>query len=299
MKEVFSLTRDCFLVAIGYHGKNFHGSQIQPKVRTVQGTLIDALKEIGWWSEGCLWIFSRTDSGVSVRMNLIRLELPDGITNSIEGYSVVRALNDRLPDDIVAWGARKVSSITSSRPIISRKYFYRCEVMKNWPQDVDINLLEEACKIFVGRHDFTNLCRLEEGKDPVRSVINCEPWLDHSGRPIGISVKAESFLWNQVRRMASAITGVVSGEFELELVANALKNPQTPIDMGMGASIGLLLWEIEHISLEGLGIGSTPDTRFFSKPPLSIRHHKIWMNLNSLEMSTMINSEWIKEIDLS
>ena len=34
-----------FLVAIGYHGKNFHGSQIQPKVRTVQGTLIDALKK--------------------------------------------------------------------------------------------------------------------------------------------------------------------------------------------------------------------------------------------------------------
>ena len=75
-------------------------------------------------------------------MNLIRLELPDGITNSIDGYSVVRALNDRLPDDIVAWGARKVSSITSSRPIISRKYFYMRELIKNWHQDLHINLRE-------------------------------------------------------------------------------------------------------------------------------------------------------------
>ena len=299
MKEVFSLTSDCFLVAIGYHGKNFHGSQIQPSVRTVQGALIDALKEIGWWSKGCLWIFSRTDSGVSVRMNLIRLDLPDRITKSIEGPSVITALNDRLPDDIVAWGVRKVPSITSSRPIISRKYFYRSEVMKNWPQDVNLNLLEEACKLFVGTHNFTNLCRLEEGKNPVRSVVNCEPWLNHDGRPIGISVTAESFLWNQVRRMASAITGVVSGEFKLEFVANALKNPQIPVDMGMGTSKGLILWEIEHVSLGGLGTGTTPDTRIFSKPPLSTRHHKTWMSLSSLEMSTMLNSEWIREIGLS
>ena len=132
----------------------------------------------------------------------------------------------------------------------------------------------------------------------MRSVVNCEPWLNHDGRPIGISVTAESFLWNQVRRMASAITGVVSGEFKLEFVANALKNPQTPIDMGMGTSKGLILWEIEHVSLGGLGTGTTPDTSIFSKPPLSIRHHKTWMSLSSLEMSTMLNSEWIREIGL-
>ena len=64
----------------------------------------------------------------------------------------------------MAWGARKVPSITSSRPIISRKYFYRSEVMKNWPQAVNLNLLEEACKLFVGTHDFTNLCRLKKEK---------------------------------------------------------------------------------------------------------------------------------------
>ena len=45
-----------------------------------------------------------------MRMNLIRLELPDGITNSIDGYSVVRALNDCLLMTVA--GARKVSSIT-------------------------------------------------------------------------------------------------------------------------------------------------------------------------------------------
>jgi len=299
MKGARSLASDCFLVAIGYHGKNFHGSQIQPNVRTVQGVLIDALKEIGWWSKGCLWIFSRTDAGVSVRMNLIRLELPDSVISSINESAIIRALNDRLPDDIVAWGAKKTSSITSSRPVISRKYFYRCQSIKNWPKNVDLDLLIKGCQLFVGTHNFTNLCRLEDGKDPVRKVTNCEPWLDDNQKPIGISVTAESFLWNQVRRMASAITGIVSGDYDLDYVYEALKNPHIPVDMGMGTSRGLILWEINHASLGGLGMGSTPDTGIFSIPPQSIRGHKTWMSLSDLEMSTMINSEWIKEIGLS
>ncbi len=233
-----------------------------------------------------------------MRMNLIKLELPETVTASIDGFSLIKVLNDRLPDDIVAWRAEKVPSIIQTKPIISRKYFYRCEAIKNWPQDVDLDLLTDACQLFIGTHNFTNLCRLEDGKDPVRNVIDCRPWLDQNQKPIGISVTAESFLWNQVRRIASAITGIVSGDYDLEYVADALKNPHIPVDMGMGASRGLILWEMEHVSMV-MGKGSDPDTSFFSKPPSSIRGHKTWLSLSDLEMSTVINSEWIKEIGLS
>ena len=71
---------------------------------------------------------------------------------------------------------------------------------------------------------------------------------------------AKSFLWNQVRRMASAITGVVSGEYDLDFLAKSIENPNIP-DMGMGSSKGLILWEINHSALDGIGIGSVPDTR--------------------------------------
>ena len=293
------LVSDCFLVAIGYHGNLFHGSQIQPNIRTVQGALVEALKEIGWWSEGCLRLSSRTDSGVSVRMNLASIDLPEAVTHSVDGAVVIRALNDRLPEDLVAWSAKKVPSTTPTRPVISRKYYYRCEVIKSWPDDVDINLLKKACQIFVGTHDFTNLCRLEEDKDPKRTVISCEPWLDIKNRPIGISVTAKSFLWNQVRRMASAITGVVSGAHDLDFLVSALEDPDNPIDMGMGSPKGLILWEINHSALEGMGMGSIPDTSIFSKPPSSLRGHNTWLGLCNLEMSTMVNSEWIREIDQS
>ena len=110
---------------------------------------------------------------------------------------------------------------------------------------------------------------------------------------------AKSFLWNQVRRMASAITGVVSGEYDLDFLAKSIENPNIPVDMGMGEPRGLILWEINHSALDGIGIGSIPDTRLFSKPPSSLRGHKNWMGLCNLEMSTLVNSEWIREIGLS
>ena len=56
---------DRFLVALGYHGNSFHGSQIQPDVGTVEGSMRDALRRLTWWSEGCLEMSSRTDAGVS------------------------------------------------------------------------------------------------------------------------------------------------------------------------------------------------------------------------------------------
>ena len=48
------------MVALGYHGAKFHGSQIQPDVRTVQGELKQAIERLGWWTESCLEMSSRT-----------------------------------------------------------------------------------------------------------------------------------------------------------------------------------------------------------------------------------------------
>ena len=100
------------MVAVGYRGDTFHGSQIQPNVRTVQGTIVNSIKKIGWWSDGCLGMSSRTDAGVSVRMNLARLDLPDAVSGSVDERRVLRALNDHLPDDIVAWGAMRVPELS-------------------------------------------------------------------------------------------------------------------------------------------------------------------------------------------
>ena len=116
---------DRFLVAIGYHGNSFHGSQIQPDVGTVEGAMRNALRRLTWWSEGCLEMSSRTDAGVSVRMNLARVDLPSSVSANASNESIVRALNDHLPVGAVAISANRSPSTSKLRYADSRTYLYR------------------------------------------------------------------------------------------------------------------------------------------------------------------------------
>ena len=224
------------MVAFGYHGAKFHGSQIQPDVRTVQGELKQAIERLGWWTESCLEMSSRTDSGVSVRMNLATISLPTDIANVIDESSLVSALNDHLPEDLVVWKACRVPEGTRSRIAENRLYIYRLEMIPGWPYDVEYERFNNACNLFVGQHDFTNFCRLDSGRSPIRKIESCQPWLDNSGRIVGFSVVAESFLWNQIRRMASSLHKIAKKDIELDEIALALEKTRGNIRFWSGAS---------------------------------------------------------------
>jgi len=282
------------MVALGYHGDSFHGSQTQPGIRTVEGSLVRALEKLGWWTDNCLEMASRTDAGVSVRMNLARINLPNEVAGPIQRTNLLRALNDNLPIGMVAWGAKAISEDTRIRHATSRHYLYRTEVSHDWPRDLDEAEFIEACSSFQGQHDFTNLCRLDEGKDPVRIIDGCTPWMTEDGRIIGISVKSRAFLWNQVRRMASAISGVASGRNSIEDIHSALESPDVPVDLGRSPSEGLMLWSIENSHTFDIGDSTLPDTSWFTAPPDDVRQHTRWLSLARLEMSTLLEREWMR-----
>ena len=283
------------MVAFGYHGAKFHGSQIQPDVRTVQGELKQAIERLGWWTESCLEMSSRTDSGVSVRMNLATISLPTDIANVIDESSLVSALNDHLPEDIVVWKACRVPEGTRSRIAENRLYIYRLEMIPSWPSDVEYERFSNACNLFVGQHDFTNFCRLDSGRSPIRNIESCQPWQDSSGRIVGFTVLAESFLWNQIRRMASSLHKFAKNDIELDEIALALEKPEETLDFGLAPADGLILWSLGHRDfshkfeipniIEGISI-----------PPKGKRAHKQWLNLAKMENSSILEREWLRLI---
>ena len=283
------------MVALGYHGAKFHGSQIQPDVRTVQGELKQAIERLGWWTESCLEMSSRTDSGVSVRMNLATISLPRDIANVIDESSLVSALNDHLPEDLVVWKACRVPEGTRSRIAEKRLYIYRLEMIPSWPSDVEYERFSNACNLFVGQHDFTNFCRLDSGRSPIRNIESCQPWQDSSGRIVGFSVVAESFLWNQIRRMASSLHKFAKNDIELDEIALALEKPEETLDFGLAPADGLILWSLGHRDfshkfeipniIEGISI-----------PPKGKRAHKQWLNLAKMENSSILEREWLRLI---
>jgi tRNA pseudouridine38-40 synthase len=273
------------MVAFGYHGDSFHGSQIQPDIRTVEGSLQKALKRLTWWTKGCLEICSRTDAGVSVRMNLACINLPTSVANKVSFKSMARAINDQLPVGMIIWYIQKVPQSTRSRKANSRHYLYRLGSVEEWPLNPNMELMKSACSIIEGRNNFTNLCKLEGDLNPDRIIDECTPWVDSNGNIIGISVKARAFLWNQVRRIASAIAGVVSGRISLDALQSALSNPHIPVDFGRANSDGLILWSISHDEIDEIIDSSFPDATLFTPRPADQREYNRWLSLLRYDFS--------------
>ena len=287
------------VLCFGYLGDKFHGSQLQPDVRTVQGELEKALKKLEWLdSDFHIWISSRTDAGVHVRMNLASFDMPTSRWSSIGENNLLRALNDRLPDDVFVWGAYAVSDDVIVRMARRRVYLYRLQALPGWPVDVSPERVSRWCRVFEGGHDFTNFCRVEEDRTTVRTIHSCTPWVDFSGRVVGFRIEAESFLWNQVRRIASALHGLATERIELSDVIRALHRPNETMDFGRSSPDWLILWTINHPSLPSLDLMPIEAVQAWSNPPLSReeRMHERWQEIARREIDLLLQRGWILEM---
>ena len=287
------------MVAFGYHGSHFHGSQIQPDVPTVQKAIENALRKVSWWTDGCLEMSSRTDAGVSVRMNLACIDIPITVWKEVEKKTILKVLNNRFPEGLCAWDLVKVSSDVRSRAAKNRTYLNRTELIEEWSSGINENLFIDACEFIIGTHNFTNFCKLEEDKNPIRTIDFCKPWYSSDGRIIGIYLSSEAFLWNQVRRLAAAITGVATGRINFDIFKSALENPESSVDLGRAPSNGLILWSIEHQYSERMGLDCEPDTNGFSTPPEKRHRFKRWLSMAKLEMGMLIERDWENSLNLA
>jgi hypothetical protein len=120
----------------------------------------------------------------------------------------------------------------------------------------------------------------------------CEPWYSSDGRIIGILICSEAFLWNQVRRIAAAITGVAVGRIKFTSLESALNKPEIPLDLGRAQSNGLILWSIEHQFSQGMGLHCNPDTIGFSIAPKKKYRFKRWLSMAKLEMGLLLERDW-------
>jgi len=287
------------MVAFGYHGSLFHGSQIQPNVPTVQKAIENALRKVSWWSDGCLEMSSRTDAGVSVRMNLACIDVPISVWNDVNKKTILRILNNRFPEGLCAWDVIKVKSDVRSRAAKARTYLYRTELIEEWSSGIDDKLFSNACELIIGTHNFSNFCKLEDDKNPIRTIDRCEPWLSSDGRIIGILICSEAFLWNQVRRIAAAITAVAVGRIQIDTFRSALNKPDIVSDLGRAPSNGLILWSIEHQFSQNMGLKCDPDTTGFSIPPEQRHRFKRWLSMAKLEMGLLLERDWEESLNLA
>lgn len=218
------------LLTITYDGSKFHGWQIQKNAVTVQEVFQSALYKVigeGTDIKGC----SRTDSGVHARMYCISFHTEHRIP--IE--RIPPALNNYLPGSIAVLTAAEVPLDFHARYSCKGKEY----VYKLWNHDIrdpflegyayhywyrlDTDLMNEAAKHFLGTHDFTSFCTLDNReKGDLRRTIT-ELKVTREGNTVLITVRADGFLYNMVRIIVGTLLYVSQGKIRPDEIPGIIK----------------------------------------------------------------------------
>ena len=193
---------------IAYDGGAFFGHQRQPDRRTVEGECLAALragKILQNPRESFFRSASRTDRGVSAIGNVIAFD------GSLEPEAALGAFNDKSRD-VWAWAFAAVPDSFHPRHALERWYRYLLL------DDVPVDPLREAARLFVGAHDFQSFC-----SEPVSGPMTIESiGVTRADQATFIDVRARSFRRGMVRRIVAAMLAAIRGEATVNEIQDAL-----------------------------------------------------------------------------
>lgn len=222
----------------GYIGFHFHGFARQPTVPTVEGTLIEKLIEreiIDSVKEAEIRSASRTDKHVSALSNVMTFY------SNKSAKDILFLLSDEF-DAILPYGITKVNDDFNPRFANSRLYQYLLP-----PHQYSIKKLQNALSLFEGEHDFSNFARLEYHRNPVRIIDKIS--ILEKKNTVAIQIKAQTFLWNQIRRILQAAIKYCNNSLSLDQIKHALQKPNMPVDFNIAPAPPLILTNIDYQNL--------------------------------------------------
>ncbi|MHA1526075.1 MAG: tRNA pseudouridine(38-40) synthase TruA [Promethearchaeota archaeon] len=233
-----------YLFKFYYTGsKKFFGSQRQKDLLTVEGCLLNTLKETKYiesMERSKIEFASRTDRFVSAKGNAFAfntLKLP-----------ILMEINRALPNEIGLWAYREVPQNFFSRyNAVYRHYKYivpQTLTFLKKKKNIDVNLMHKACKKLVGKHNFRNFAKIEKSeKKFIRDMdsVNLSILNDY----IVFDFKSRAFLRQQIRRMVRKILELGIGDINYE---QFLKLFDDSIDMSYQPADpkGLILWDVKY-----------------------------------------------------
>lgn len=227
-----------------YDGARFAAYARDPAGGTVEDALLAALRTEGY-VEDSFRTGSRTDARVSALENVCSARLE---RTTLRG--LVPALQRSLPDGLWVTAAAQVPDAFNPRHAVRRRYGYVAVA-----RGERLDPMVEACAAFVGRNDMRAFAKMEEGRDPLRNVfaftVGREQNLD-AARPAAwrFAVEGDGFLWNQVRRMVSAVLCVGRGEAQVADIRASLGTGVPHKSFRLAAADGLVLERVVHEGLE-------------------------------------------------
>lgn len=236
-----------------YDGSRFHGFQIQPTARTVQGELENMLTRITGVPtqvQGC----SRTDAGVHAYRYCCNFHtdfpipaerLPIVMNNSyiddIKIISCTEAENDFNARFDTKYKTYRYLINTSKDPdVFARNYEWQYS-----KHELDVDLMKQGAAYIVGKHDFCSFMTSgAQVLSTVREVFSLS--VEKKNDLIEILISADGYLYNMVRIIVGTLVCVGEGKYPPSHVAEIIEACNRQYAGPTAPPQGLYLYEIVY-----------------------------------------------------
>lgn len=219
-----------FRITIQYDGTNYHGWQIQPNGRTVQGELRRALSILDH-RPVTVYGAGRTDAGVHAEGQVANFF----VERDFDLRELRDAINGNLDRDIRVLEVIPVSDSFNARHSSKQKtYRYRIwtgdvispfafRFVHHYRAGLDVREMRRASEDLVGAHDFSAFTVANsEAEDHVRTLTGLD--IEETANEISIIVSADGFLRYMVRTVVGTLIEVGRGKRIAASVAATLES---------------------------------------------------------------------------
>jgi tRNA pseudouridine38-40 synthase len=244
---------------VAYDGTGFHGYAENPGVRTVAGTLREAVERVlGHAVE--LTGAGRTDRGVHAYGQVVSF---DARSNGFDHVALARSLNKLVRPAIAVRDLAVVDDDFDARfSATSRVYRYRVlntpvhdpfRARFAWhvPQPIDLAALRLSALAVVGEHDFAAFCRkpapLPDGREPsLRRTVHRAEWRQLPDGLLELEIEANAFCHNMVRALTGTMVEMGMGRRRAGEMLGILRARDRSLAGRVAPPEGLTLWEVRY-----------------------------------------------------
>ena len=213
---------------IEYDGHGFAGWQRQPRLRTVQGVVEEAVARVADRPVE-VTCAGRTDAGVHATGQVVHFDT----TAHRADHAWLLGTNSHLPDDVALRAVRAVDDDFHARfCAVRRSYLYRIVNRSTRPalgrgqawwlhRPLDTARMAEAAALLVGEHDFSSFRAAEcQARHAVRTLYRLD--VTRHGHEVRLLVEANAFLHHMVRNLAGVLVAIGTGTRPPEWVSEVL-----------------------------------------------------------------------------
>ena len=239
---------------IAYDGTEFSGWQVQPSGPSIQGAIETALQTFTRQKVRIVGA-GRTDAGVHALGQVAHVRLLPSSPEALQ-----RALNGLLPPSIRILGVSAApEGFHAQKSAISKEYHYHIcfrdvvlpfvrPYIWHCRRAVDLSLLEEAARKFVGEHDFLAYAnapgRRCSRKTSVRTIYRLDVIRTSDG--VRLEFEGNGFLYKMVRNITGMIVGVSSGKRRLEEIDEVFLSKDRRLAAPAAPPRGLFLLRVDY-----------------------------------------------------